>query len=70
MKLPDIERCLENDEEISINDIRKLIRDEKLSTTNSIILFIKKIRNTLPNEDDKKIINKLLLYIEDEFKEG
>jgi len=70
MKLPDIERCLENDEEVSINDIRKLIRDEKLSTTNSIILFIKKIRNTLPNEDDKKIINKLLLYIEDEFKEG
>lgn len=70
MKLPDIERCLENDEEISINDIRKLIRDEKLSTTNSIILFIKKIRNTLPNEDDKKIINKLLLYIEDEFKES
>lgn len=70
MKLPDIERCLENDEEISINDIRKLITDEKQSTINSVILFIKKVRNELPNEDDKKIINKLLLHIEDEFGES
>ncbi len=70
MKLPDIERCLENDEEISINDIKKLVKDEKSSTTNSIISFIKKIRDTLANEDDRKIINKLLLHIEDEFKES
>jgi hypothetical protein len=70
MKLPDIERCLENDEEIGINDIKKLVKDEKSSTTNSIIYFIKKIRDTLANEDDRKIINKLLLHIEDEFKES
>lgn len=70
MKLPDIERCLENDEEISINDIRKLVKDEKSSTINSMIFFIKKIRDTLANEDDRKIINKLLLHIEDEFKES
>jgi hypothetical protein len=70
MKLPDIERCLENDEEIGINDIKKLVKDEKSSTTNSIISFIKKIRDTLANEDDRKIINKLLLHIEDEFKES
>jgi len=70
MKLPDIERCLENDEEVSINDIRKLIKEERVSTVNSIIFFIKKIGNALPNEEDKKIINKLLLHIEDEFKEG
>lgn len=70
MKLPDIERCLENDEEISINDIRKLVKDEKSSTINSMIFFIKKISNTLASDDDRKIINKLLLHIEDEFKES
>lgn len=70
MKLPDIERCLEENEEIDINDIKELVEGERVSTVNSIILFIEKVRDTLPNKDDKKIINKLLLHIEDEFGES
>lgn len=70
MKLPDIERCLEENEEIDINDIKELVEEERVSTINSIIFFIEKVRDTLPNKDDKKIINKLLLHIEDEFGES
>lgn len=70
MTLPDIEKCLDNNEYIDIEDIKDLVNNERVYTVNSMILFIKKIRNTLANEDDKKIINKLLLHIEDEFKES
>jgi len=70
MTLPDIEKCLDNNEYIDIEDIKDLVNNERVYTVNSMILFIKKIRNTLANEDDKKIINKLLLHIEDEFGES
>lgn len=68
MNLPDIHKYLEYDDLLEMKDIQKLLRQERLLTINSVISFIKGIQNSIANEDDKRVINKLLLNIIDEFK--
>lgn len=69
MELPEIQRHLEQGGEIDIGDIMELLEEERLSCVDSIIDFIEKIGKGLANEEDKKVLDKLLLHIQDEFKD-